>query len=95
MTSKVNTMQGFRQECGWVQKGLGVCGSSPRRKQNQSFKFECLKWPILAEITAKSAIYSHFLCQQVGGISTPLYGAEKGGPDPPHPDPSPAETLPC
>ena len=37
-------------------------GSSPRRK-----KIECLKWAILAEIMAKSAIYSHFLCQQ-GGV---------------------------
>ena len=51
----------------------------------QSFKFECLKWPILAEITAKSAIYSHFFCQQGGDI--PPCGPERGGPDPPGPLP--------
>ena len=44
-----------------VQKGWGVWWSSPSRKFFKSFfKFECLKWSILAEITAKSAIYSHF-----------------------------------
>ena len=55
-------MQGFRQDClkGGRPKGVGVWGSSIRRKQIQSFEFECLKWPILAEITAKSAIYFYF-----------------------------------
>ena len=47
------------------------------RKQLQSFKFECLKWPILAEMTAKSGIYFHFLCQQGGGY--PPCGAKRGG----------------
>ena len=63
-------------ERGGVQKGWGVWGSSPRRKQIQSFKFDWLKWPILAEMTAKSGIYFHFLCQQGEGPSlaeTPLY----------------------
>ena len=59
-------------------RGLGVL------IKNQNFKFECLKWPILAEMTAKSGIYFHFLCQQ-GGISpiVVLRGGGGGGPDPP------------
>ena len=35
--------------------------------------FECLKWPILTEMTAKPGIYCHFLYQQGGGIP-PLWG---------------------
>ena len=59
------------------------------RKQIQSFKFECLKWPILAEMTAKSGIYFHFLCQQGGGeISPPVVLRGGGGSGPPL-----AETL--
>ena len=73
-----------------VQKGWGVWGSSPKEKKSQSFKFECMKWPILAEITAKSAIYSHFLCQQGGGGISPPCGAERGGGSRPPPL---AETL--
>ena len=62
-------------------RGVGVWVSSPRRKKIQSFKFDSLKWSFLAEITTKSAIYSHFLCKQGGDISP--HGAERGGPDPP------------
>ena len=40
----------------------------------QNFKFKCLKWPILAEMTAKSGIYFHF---------TPPVLLRGGGPDPP------------
>ena len=47
-----------------------------KEKQIQSFKFECLKWPILAEITAKSAICSHFLYRKG---AYPTCGAERGG----------------
>ena len=57
-------------------------GSSPKRKKYQSFKFECLKWPILIEMTAKSGIYCHFLCQQRGDTPPPPCGAERGGLDP-------------
>ena len=60
----------------------GESGGPPPRKKNQSFKFECFKWPILAEITAKSAIYSHFLCQQ-GGVYIPPCGPERGVRTPP------------
>ena len=58
-------------------------GGSKRggRKQIQSFKFECLKWPILA----KSGINFHFLCQQGGDIPPVVL---RGGPNPPL-----AETL--
>ena len=42
---------------GGVQKGWG-CGGIPPGEKN-----ECLKWPILAEMT-KTGIYYHFHCQQ-------------------------------
>ena len=70
----------------------GVGGLGKKEKKNQRFKFECLIWPFLAEITAKSGIYFHFLCQQGGDI--PLCGADRGGPDPPLSPGSPlVETL--
>ena len=66
---------------------MGGLGVHPQEKKNQNFKFECLKWPILAEMTAKSGIYFNFLCQQGGGYS-PLWCLE-GGPDPPPPGGNP------
>ena len=70
-----------------VQKEWGVLGSSPGRK---SFKFECLKWPFLAEITAKSEIYSHFLFQQ-GGY--PPCDPERGSGPPPPPGKNPGYRI--
>ena len=44
-----------------------------RNNQHSSFKFVCLKWPISPEMTTKSGIYCHFLCQRGGGeISPPV-----------------------
>ena len=40
-------------ECG-VPKGGGAVGRLAGEKKVQSFKFVCLKWPILAGMTAKS-----------------------------------------
>ena len=45
-------------------------------KKIQNFKFECLKWPILAGMTAKSGIYSHFLCQEGGDMPTVVLRGE-------------------
>ena len=74
--------QGFRQVClgGGVPKGW-ESGGPPRRKKSKNF--ECLKWPILTEMTAKPGIYCHFsLPTRRGGY--PPCGAERGGPDPPN-----------
>ena len=62
----------------------GETSRPPSRKKNQSFKFECLKWPILAEITAESEIYSHFFCQQ-GRDIPPVFLRRGSGPPPPPP----------
>ena len=81
-----NHIQGFRQEClrGGIQKGWGVWVSSPRRKKIRVFKFWCLKWPILTEMTVKYWKYFIFFCQQ-GGISPPvaLSGGVRTPTDPP------------
>ena len=44
-------------------RGVGGLGVLPREKKIKSFKFECLKWPILTEMTAKSGV--HFLFASV------------------------------
>ena len=65
-------------EGGGSKRGGGVF--LPQEKTNQSFKFECLKWPILAAMTAKSGIYFHFLSQQGGGGGAiTICVAERGG----------------
>ena len=51
-------------------KGVGVRGT--QEKKIKSFKFACLKWPILVEITAKSGIFFHFHCQQGGPGNPPV-----------------------
>ena len=66
----LGTKQGSRQEFlrGGVQKGWGGgLGVLPQEKKIQIFKFWCLKWPILTEMTVKYGIYFSFLCQQGGG----------------------------
>ena len=86
--------EGSRQEClsGWVQKGWGVWWSSPQGKKIKSFKFKCLKLPILTEMTAISKIYFYFFSQQEGNTPPPC-GAERWCSDPPplpHSDRNPA-----
>ena len=61
-------------------KGVEDLEALPQEKKNQSFKLECLKWPILAEMTAKQGKYFHFFCQQGGDISpVVLKGGSPGG----------------
>ena len=66
-------LQGFVQDClsggGGIQKGWGS-GGPPA---DFFLKFQCLKWPILTEMTAKYGIYLHFLCLYfpVSGESPP------------------------
>ena len=45
------------------------------------FKFWCLKWPILTEMTVKYGKYFQFFLPTRGGY--PPCGAEWWGPDPP------------
>ena len=68
-------------------KGVGVWGSSPWRKKSRVFKFWCLKWPILTEMTVKYGKYFNFSCRQVG--DNPPCGAEwESGPLPPGGNPA-------
>ena len=85
--------QGFRQEClkGGVQEGWGIWGSSPRRKKIRVFKFWCLTWPILTEMTVKNGKYFYFSCQQAG-VNPPPPVVLSGGIRTP-PGPPLAETL--
>ena len=61
-------------------KGVGVWGTPPRRKKIENF--ECLKWPILTEMTENLEYIVIFFANKAGGY--PPCGAERGGPDPPN-----------
>ena len=69
-------------------KGVGGL-DLPQEIKFKSFKFWCLKWPILTEMTVKYRKYFYFSCQQGGDI--PPCGAEWGVRTPP--PPPLAETL--
>ena len=60
-------LQGFRQEClNGGSKWGGESGGPTTGEKIQSFKFQCLTWPILTEMTPKYGIYIFFLYQQGG-----------------------------
>ena len=73
-------------------KGVGGLGALPHEKKIRVFKFWCLKWSILTEITVKYGKYFNFFCQQGGGYPPPC-GAEWGVRTPPDPPPPLAGTL--
>ena len=66
-----------------VQKGSG--GPPPEEKKSKSFKFERSKMAY-TEMTAKSGIYLHLLCQQ---DPDPVVLSGGSGPHPPPPSPDP------
>ena len=72
-------------ERGGGSKKGGWSGGPPTGENKSEFQYnQCLKWPILTEITAKYGTYFYLLYQQGGGGYPPL-GAELGTKPPPPP----------